>query len=165
MRICMNDHHHLAFIYISNYISLHSNLVHMVIIRKIAYVRSWKSKRESMEYLWILVSQVHWEAICSLLCITEIVAAFMCTRECNMVTAPSWIWASKERQWFFDMSATLFGSNLLAVIHDQHIGSLYRQNRQRQGNSHNLDMCVNKAWTIYGFKSKLIGKRFACCYP
>jgi len=41
----MNDHHHVAFIHTSNYITLHSDLVQKVNILKIAYGRSLKSRR------------------------------------------------------------------------------------------------------------------------
>jgi len=57
------------------------------------------------------------------------------------------------------------GSDLLAVIHNEHIGSLYRQKRQRHGNIHNPTMSDNGESTIFGLVRNLIGKRFAHCYP
>ena len=46
-RTCMNDHHHVAFVHTSTGISLHSDLIHMVKNMKIAYGRSWKSRRRN----------------------------------------------------------------------------------------------------------------------
>jgi hypothetical protein len=46
-RICINDHHHVAFIHTSTCISLRSDLVHMVKNMKIAYGRSWKLRRRN----------------------------------------------------------------------------------------------------------------------
>jgi len=43
----MNDNRHAAFIPASNSITLYSDLVHMVKILKVAYSRSWKSRRRS----------------------------------------------------------------------------------------------------------------------
>jgi len=42
-----NNHHHAAFIYVSNIITLCTDLVHMVEIFEIAYGVSWKSRRRS----------------------------------------------------------------------------------------------------------------------
>jgi len=47
MRICRNDHHHLAFIHKSNNVTLLSDPVHMVNILEIAYSRSWKLRRSN----------------------------------------------------------------------------------------------------------------------
>jgi len=46
-RICMNAHHHVAFIHTSNYVTLRSDLAHIVNILKHAYARSWKSRRRN----------------------------------------------------------------------------------------------------------------------
>jgi len=59
-----------------------------------------------------------------------------------MVTAPFWKWVSTECQQFLDLKATEVGSNSFAVIRNQHIGSLRRQKRQTQGNSHILEMSL-----------------------
>jgi len=45
--ICKNDHHHVACIHTSNYITLLSDLVHIFNILKIAYSRSRKSRRRN----------------------------------------------------------------------------------------------------------------------
>jgi len=47
-RTCMNDNHYSAFIRASNCTTLHSDLVHMVEILKIAYCMAWKSSRTSL---------------------------------------------------------------------------------------------------------------------
>jgi len=54
---------------------------------------------------------------------------------------------------------------MLAAIHNQQSGSLCRQKRPRRGNSHILILSVNTASTIFAVVSKLIGNRFARCYP
>ena len=45
---------------------------------------------------------VNWEAICSQLCITKVLAAFIAKRESDTVTTPFSKWVSTERQWFLD---------------------------------------------------------------
>jgi len=52
-QICLNDHRHAAFIHVSNCMTLHSDLAHMVEIVEIAYVASWKSRRRS----WIRIGE------------------------------------------------------------------------------------------------------------
>jgi hypothetical protein len=52
-------------------------------------------------------------------------------------------------------------SDLLAVIHNQRIGSLYRQKRKQHGNSPILKISVNRASTIFSLAGKLIEKYFA----
>jgi len=47
IRICVKDDHHAASIHASNCITLHTDLVHMVEIDKIAYSTSWRSRRRS----------------------------------------------------------------------------------------------------------------------
>ena len=47
IRICLNDDHHAAFIHASNWITLRTDLVHMLEIFKFAYGTSWKSGRKS----------------------------------------------------------------------------------------------------------------------
>jgi hypothetical protein len=72
-RICMNDHHHIAFIHTFNYIVLRSDWVQVVIIVKIAYSRSWKSRRsywiwESEQvglYLWKISVWIYMQSIAS----------------------------------------------------------------------------------------------------
>jgi len=41
----MNDDHHAAFIHASNWLTHHWDLVHIVLILKIGYCMSWKSRR------------------------------------------------------------------------------------------------------------------------
>ena len=52
-RVCLNDHYHVAFIHTYNWITLGSDLVHMVDIFKITYGRLWKSRRRN----WIRQSE------------------------------------------------------------------------------------------------------------
>jgi len=63
IQICMNDHHHAAFIHASHCITLCSDLVQMVKILKIAYDRlsrlrrrSWIWEGEEVGLYWTMIS-------------------------------------------------------------------------------------------------------------
>jgi len=58
-----------------------------------------------------------------------------------------------EPQQFLVLKVSQFGSNLLPVIHNQRIGSLYRQKRKLHGNSPILKISVIKASTIFSSAS------------
>ena len=54
---------------------------------------------------------------------------------------------------------------MLAVMRNQHIGSLYQQKSKRYVQFPILKMSVNAASKIVGLINKVIGKYFAHCYP
>jgi len=109
--------------------------------------------------------EVNWEVICFLLFITNILAAMVGQRKSDTITAPCWKWESMECQWFLVLEVSYLGSSLIAVMHNQCIGWHYGQKRKQHGNIPILKMGVNRALTIFGLVSNLIGKWFARCYP
>jgi hypothetical protein len=53
-------------------------------------------------------------------------------------------------------------SDLLAVIHNQSIGSLYKENRNRHGINRILQQSIHGAAKIFGVGNMSIWKQFAC---
>jgi len=92
----------------------------------------------------------HWTVIWSLLCITNVLAAFIGKYDTNIVKAAFWEWASTEHQWFWALNYGQFMFRLVADIHWWDIGSLWGQKQQRHAPCRILKMSVNGASTVLG---------------
>ena len=105
--------------------------------------------------------------------IINVSAAFMCKRETDMVTAPSWKWASTERQRFGVLHLVWSKGYTAAFTHNRSFGRLYRQYRlcrccftwkwastERQHSvnwaSTEHQQSINRASTILGVASCII---------
>jgi len=85
--------------------------------------------------------------MCLLLCITNVLAAFIGESESETVTAPFWQWASTARWRCLDLETTYLGSDLLTMIHNQRIGSLYGQKSKRHGHCPILEISFKREST------------------
>jgi len=106
----------------------------------------------------------NWKASGMLLFITHVLAALIGKRKSDTDTAQCWKSESTEWLWFVVLYVCYLGSDLLAVMDNQSIGSLHSRNRKWHGNSPILKMSVNGASMIFGLVRNLIGKWFARCY-
>jgi len=103
--------------------------------------------------------------ISSLLCVTDVLAAFVGKRDSNTVTAPFTEWESTERQRFVVLSLRSLHSDLVALMHHRCIGCWYRQQRQQHVHRSILRMSVNGAWTIFCFPFWIIYVLIGCRHP
>jgi hypothetical protein len=147
----------------TNY-SLTGNNDYMIIKVTQEQLHSHNERQRSVNDFWIC-NQLNWKVICSLLFIFNRQAAFEGKRDCGTVTATFWYWASTERQQYYLWYISWLETDLLAVIHNQSMGSLYRQKRNRHDNSHILKVSVNGVSTVSDLVSKSIGMPFASWYP
>jgi len=94
--------------------------------RIIQWIECQQSVNESL-----FCKSSNYTEIWSLLCITNVLAAFIIKRNINTVTALFWEWASTERQRFLASHLGSFIFRLVAHIHSTDIGSLYWEKLQR----------------------------------
>jgi len=74
-------------------------------------------------------------------------------------------WVSTERQRFVVLKVQYLDNNLVAVMHNRYVGSLYRQIRQRHAPCRILRMIINIASTIVSFTSWVIYVPISCTHP
>jgi len=74
-------------------------------------------------------------------------------------------WVSREHQRFVVLEVWSLNSDLVAVMHNRHIGSLYRQKRLQHHHCPIVRLSVNGVSTIFSFASWLIYVLIGCRYP
>jgi len=102
--------------------------------------------------------------IWSLLCITDILAAFIGKTDSNMVTARFWECTSMEHQCLFTSHLRYCLFRLVADIHVSDIGNHYWQ-QQWHAPCRILKNSVNGASTIFSFASWAIYIPIDCRHP
>ena len=121
MQTRMNDNRHAAFIHASNCITLHSDLVHMVEILKIAYGTSWKSRSRSCIRKVRMSGYIYQELVDGSICRKLPVesagtgCAYIIHRSDHMYSGGS----ETERPRSFWMQMIIHRNNLLAVKNDR----------------------------------------------
>jgi len=136
---------------------------YMIIKARREHLHFYNERQRSINDFWIC-KQLNWKVICSLLFIFNRLAACVGKRDCGAVTATFWSWVSTEHQRYFLWEVSKLETDLLAVIHNHSMGTLYRQKRNRHGNSHILKVRVNAVSTVFDLISKSIGMPFASWY-
>jgi len=101
----------------------------------------------------------------SLLCITDVLAAWIGKRDRNTVTAPFLAWAPMERQRSLALHLGWVMIQLVAQIHLWDIGSLYWQKQQRHALYGILRMSVNGVSMISSFASWVSYVPIGCRHP
>jgi len=99
------------------------------------------------------------------LCITNILPAFIGKRANDMVTGQIWKWSSIQRQWLIAWHLGESEWRLVAHIHISGIGCLDMQNQNWNAPCPTMKFSVNRVWTIFGPVSKLnekwLGRSYA----
>jgi len=98
----------------------------------------------------------NYTVIWSLLCIIDLLAAFICKRDSNTVTAAFWEWALTQRQGCLASHVGQYMFRLVANIHLSNVGCLYWETLQWHARCHILRMSVKGASTIFCFASWVI---------
>jgi len=101
----------------------------------------------------------------SLLCIADVLAAFIWKRDNNTVTTPFLAWVSTECHQCLALHLAWVMIRLVADIHLSNIDSLYWQKQQRHALWSILKMIVNGASMIFSFASWVSYVPIGCRHP
>jgi len=106
----------------------------------------YNERQLSVNDLWIC-KYGNQTVIWLLLCITDLLAAFIGKRDSNTVPTPFWSWVPTERQQFSALHLWLFIFRMVTDIHLSDIGSLHWQRHQQPAPCRILKMSDNQVST------------------
>jgi len=93
------------------------------------------------------------------------IGSFSSKRESDRVTPSFWEWASPVRQQCVVLWVRSLNSDLVTVMHNQCLGSIYMQHRQQHSEHPILRMNIAGASPIFSSAAWVIDVRIGCRHP